>query len=148
MLTRVGRFLHMWTLHLTQSKAHSLYKPNSAKSFFTHSSLPLPLCLTPSTSKLLHAETQSSLSFRCAWQNQCNLLRLTTSVMQRSWLLNFALAIVLTPHVHLHHYLFSSLQSCHILHFHSPSFIRKFQNNLTTSPMYLSFHFVRSTVVP
>jgi len=75
--------LHTRHLHLTQSKAHSQCKLNSTKFFFTHSSqvfLPLPLSLTPLTSKLLHAETQSSLSFLSTYQTtavffvlpQCN----------------------------------------------------------------------------
>jgi len=44
---------HMRPLHLTRSIAHSRCKPNSSKSFFTHSShvfLRLPLSFTP----LLH----------------------------------------------------------------------------------------------
>jgi len=50
MSVRVGRFL--WFLRVTQSKAHSRCKPNSAKSFITHSSqvfLPQLLSLSPST---------------------------------------------------------------------------------------------------
>jgi len=42
------------TLHLTRSKVHSWFKHNLTKSFFKHSSqvfLPLPLSLTPLTSK-------------------------------------------------------------------------------------------------
>jgi len=81
-LAWVGRFLHTRPLHLTQSKAHFWCKSNSTKCFFTHSSrgfLPLPLSLTPLTSKLLHAETQSSLSCISTRPNYCSLLHCTTS---------------------------------------------------------------------
>jgi len=45
--------------------------------------LPLPLSFTPLTSKLLHAENQSSLSyfFLSSSPNHCSLFCLTTSVM-------------------------------------------------------------------
>jgi len=76
MLARLARFLHMRPLrpHLTRSKAHSYCKANSIKSFFTHSSqvfLHVRLSLTPITSKLLLAETQSSLSFLSTSPNHC-----------------------------------------------------------------------------
>src|SRR2546425_9617098 len=50
-------------------------------SFFTHSIhvfLPLPFLATPTTSKFLHLETQSSASLRSTCPNHLSLPRLTT----------------------------------------------------------------------
>jgi len=105
--------------------------PNSIQSSFsmqskcpsshTHPMSSYPL-LTPLTSKLLHAETQSSLPFLSTWPNHCSLLRLTIYVMHSlsSQLLSSALAFL------LHKWTspwpsFGSLQSCP---FYSPSFTR------------------------
>jgi len=80
--------------------------------------LPLPQSLTQLPSKPLHAETQSSLS---TWPNHRSLFRINASVVHSlpNCLLSSALAVPLfncTPHIHLTHHSFRSLQSCHIFH--------------------------------
>jgi len=55
MVARVWWFLHTRPIHLNRPKAHSWHKPNSTKTFFTHSSQvcqPLPLSITHYTLNL------------------------------------------------------------------------------------------------
>src|SRR5664279_6520989 len=121
MLARVGRFPHMNPLHLTLSSAQSLFKPSETMSFLTHSLhvfLLLPFRLTPSTSRSLQADSQSSGLLRSRWPNHLSLPRLTTfdTASTSKRLCNSTLDILffrVTPHIHLT-IIFSALSNLYI----------------------------------
>jgi len=149
MIAGVGRFLHTRPFHLARSKAHSWYKPNPTEAFFTHSShvfLPQPLSLTPLTSTLLHAESQSlhiSKPLQSASSYHiCNAFNAKPTV---EFCTGRSTLKVNTTHPPDHH-LFCSRQSRHILHFHNPDFTHISQDSLNTSPVYSSFHFERNSL--
>src|SRR5664279_667540 len=97
------------SLHTALSCASSFFSINFFMSFATHSFhvfLPLPLPFFPSTSILLHADTQSSVSLRSMCPNHLSLPWRTTSdtltspSLSRSSSLEF-LSFSVTPHIHL-----------------------------------------------
>src|SRR5579872_1242136 len=105
----VRRFPRMPLLQPSLSCASSLFNPKSFKSLPTHSDhvfLPLPLPLTPSTSRYVHFDTQSSSSLRSTCQNHLSLPLFTispTSSIPRLCLsssVDFLFFIVI-PHIHL-----------------------------------------------
>src|SRR5258706_4952930 len=96
-------------LQAARSCASLLFNLNLFMSSCTHSCqvfLPLPLPLTPSTTKLLHAETQSVGSLRSTCPYHLSLPRLTTSEipsmpkrLNNSSLLFLSRSV--TPHINL-----------------------------------------------
>src|SRR5665811_345690 len=96
----------MQLLHKTLFFVMSIFNPPFLMSSSTHSRqvfLPLPLPLFP-TIRFLHADTQSSFSFRSTCPNHLNLPPLTTSATSTIFkrFINSSLGILsltLTPHI-------------------------------------------------
>src|SRR6266446_2210661 len=99
----------MQALHRQRSFASSLARPNlfrSPSKLSPHVLLPLPLPLDPSTTTLLHFDTQSSLALRSTCPNHLNLPTVTTSVTnsipRRCFRFSMlTLSFNFTPHIHL-----------------------------------------------
>src|SRR5665811_793871 len=97
----------MQLLHKTLSFVMSIFNPPFLMSSSTHSRqvfLPLPLPPLFPTIRFLHADTQSSFSFRSTCPNHLNLPLLTTSATSTisKRFINFSLGILsltLTPHI-------------------------------------------------
>src|SRR6267154_3538002 len=105
-----------------------------------HAFLPLPILTFPSTSKLLHLETQSSAALRSTCPYHLNLPRLTTlstlSIPNPCLNSLVFLSFMVTPDIHLT-MLFSVLRSRCI----SSTFIAqvslRYTSTLSTHPLYI-----------
>src|SRR6267154_474496 len=115
-----------------------------------HAFLPLPFLMFPSTSKLLHLETQSSAALRSTCPYHLNLPRLTTlSTLSIPKPLPELLTCFSVLHGHSrhppHHVIFCSPQPLHIIHLRRQSLTSIHEHPMYTRSIYLSFYSQRSS---